>query len=432
MDGKKLFAQYSDLPRGVYIIALGEMVSALGNLVGPFVTLLLTQTLGFAPEEADGLMTLVLTVAYVPGALLGGRIADGWGRKKTLLASLAGGAACFAGCAFLGNSPAIVWLLGAASFFTAAATPALSSMLTDLTNPANRKAAFSLEYLGRNLGFAFGPLIAGFLFNRYIKWLFLGDALTKLIMAVLIGRYVTETRPERGAIEGSLRHGRTDEKAEEGSFFRVLGKRPALIIFSFILMSYTLILGQNQFSLPIQMNELFGAAGPQLFGSVMTVNGLTAVLLITPITGLTVRNRAVLNVALAGTLLGAGFGMIYYLNSYYLFWVSAVVWTAGEILLATNANVYIADHTPLSHRGRFHAFLPLISGTGAAFGPFLMGQYIGAYGVRPVWPFLGLLAAAATGMMCLLDRAEKKRERGAGRASHDDNGNRVSESNLPG
>jgi MFS family permease len=42
-----------------------------------------------------------------------------------------------------------------------AAQPASTAMTTDLTNPRNRKAAFSLLYLGGNVGFAVGPLISG-------------------------------------------------------------------------------------------------------------------------------------------------------------------------------------------------------------------------------------------------------------------------------
>jgi Na+/H+ antiporter NhaC len=46
------------------------------------------------------------------------------------------------------------------------------------------------------------------------------------------------------------------------------------------------------------------------------------------------------------------------------FLLSTVIWTLGEILQATNTNVYIANHTPISHRGRFNAILPIIIGSG--------------------------------------------------------------------
>ena len=39
-------------------------------------------------------------------------------------------------------------------------------MITDLTVAEQRKGAFSLVYLSHNIGFALGPMIAGFLFNR--------------------------------------------------------------------------------------------------------------------------------------------------------------------------------------------------------------------------------------------------------------------------
>ncbi|MGM0675698.1 MAG: MFS transporter [Spirochaetota bacterium] len=45
-----------------------------------------------------------------------------------------------------------------------AATPATIALATDLSTPDTRQATFSLLYLGHNLGFAVGPLVAGFLF----------------------------------------------------------------------------------------------------------------------------------------------------------------------------------------------------------------------------------------------------------------------------
>ena len=44
-------------------------------------------------------------------------------------------------------------------------SPAYDALLADLTNPDNRKGAYSLVYMGWNLGFAIGPAIAGMLFQ---------------------------------------------------------------------------------------------------------------------------------------------------------------------------------------------------------------------------------------------------------------------------
>lgn len=38
-----------------------------------------------------------------------------------------------------------------------------------------------------------------------------------------------------------------------------------------------------------------------------------------------------------------------------LFLLSTLLWTVGEILQVTNASVYVANNSPISHRGRFNA-----------------------------------------------------------------------------
>lgn len=64
----------------------------------------------------------------------------------------------------------------------------------------------------------------------------------------------------------------------------------------------------------------------------------------------------------AESLLGSG--MLAFARGPAIFLVSAAVWTAGEIVNATNAEVYVANHTPMSHRGRFNAVLPVLGGLG--------------------------------------------------------------------
>ena len=61
--------------------------------------------------------------------------------------------------------------------------------------------------------------------------------------------------------------------------------------------------------------------------------------------------------------------MLFLAKTFMVFVISTIVWTIGEILSAINSGVYIANHTPMSHRGRFNAVIPLITGTGFALVP---------------------------------------------------------------
>ena len=398
---------YKGLPRSVYYMCASELLSSLGNFVIPYTALIFTATLGFAPARAGTLVTLMYALLYVPGALVGGRVADLIGRKRSLSISLAGRAACYLYCAYLGPSPKLVPFMAMGVFFMGSAMPAYQSLMMDLTRPENRKSAFSLEYLARNVGISFGYLTGGFLFNHYLYILFLGNALGVLSMLILITRYVPESKPTVEVIQISLEAGDTAEKAEEGGLFSAMFRRPLVLAFSVVMILYTFVLGQNTFSLPIQLNALFSEGGPAFYGSVMMVNGLTVVFCTTMITALTMKNSPVRNVSLSGILFAVGYGAItfYYAAAY--FYISAVIWTWGEILMMTNARVFIANHTPMSHRGRFASVIPLFTGSGLAIGPLVMGRYIQQFGVRSVWPLLALIGVVGSFLMTILHQWEK-------------------------
>jgi MFS family permease len=163
----------------------------------------LTRKIGMDPVEA-GTYVMLSAAAWVPGSLLGGKVADRIGRKRILVFFQALAAALLVPCAFLGVSRIIPWLLIGSSFLHGVAEPLNDAMITDLTVPQQRKGTFSLLYLSHNIGFALGPMIAGFLFNRYLMWIFLGDAFTTGIAVVLIALFTKESAPTEAQIAESF------------------------------------------------------------------------------------------------------------------------------------------------------------------------------------------------------------------------------------
>lgn len=139
------------------------------------------------------------------------------------------------------------------------------------------------------------------------------------------------------------------------------------------------------------------------------INCLEVIFLTTIITLLTRKIRAVYNVAIAGIFFAVGFGMLYFVESFWLFIISTVIWTVGEIINATNIGVYIANHTPISHRGRFNSIIGLITGTGYAISPYIMGSFIAGNNVTNVWPVIFVIALIAAFSMYLLGTYEKRR-----------------------
>ncbi|ACL69304.1 MFS transporter [Halothermothrix orenii] len=402
------FKVYRGLNRNIYIIFIGQVINSMGAFVFPFLTMFLTQKIGMSPAEAGSYVT-VAALANVPGMFLGAKLADSFGRKRLYLISSTLMALMLIPPAFLGTSKVVIYFLIMMSLFAGAVNPAFNAMVTDLTRGEERKKAFSLLYLGWNMGFAIGPMIAGFLFNHYLPLLFLGDAATAFIAIVLIGIYVPETK---GMIEETPDEELPEnERAEEGSIFRVLLKRPGIILVSFILLFFRLVYAQSSFALPIQMNEIFGQQGPAYYGINYSFNAIVVVAFTVLVTSVTVKLKPLANIIIAGLLLAVGFGMIYYIDILPLFFLSTFVWTIGEILEATNVNVYIASHAPVSHRARFNSIFMFISGAGYAFAPKLGGLFLEYYSIREIWlaSFFVMVIASSALLLFYLGQERVKR-----------------------
>jgi MFS family permease len=283
-------------------------------------------------------------------------------------------------------------------------------MYTDLTNPENRQAAFSLGYLGHNLGFAFGPLIAGFVFWSAPAWLFWGNALAILAASSLVLLLVPESRPTQEAIDASIGSG-SSEEAHVGGLLSALLSRPLLLVYTLVTTLYGFVYAQHRFALPLQTEALFGPGGAKLFGSLMTLNAVFVILFTTLMVRLTKGRKPIWCVAVGGLLYALGFGMIGLATTPLLLCLSTGIWTLGEIVVATNDGSYVANHTPMSHRGRFQSVLPIIGGAGFAASSSIVGNLISKRGLAPVWPLMGAVAAAAAGGVALLGLIEARAER---------------------
>ncbi|MTI66474.1 MAG: MFS transporter [Firmicutes bacterium] len=401
----KMFNMYKGLPRSIYILFIARVVNSMGMFVYPFLTLFLSKKIGLSDSEI-GFYMLLASTTFVPGAFLGGKLTDHFGRKKILLIFQSLAALTFISCGFMGNSMIVTWLLITASLFNGIADPATGAMVTDLTEPKNRKAAFSLLYLGINIGVAIGPIIAGFLFENYTRWIFWGDGLTTVIALSLVLIYVPDTKPTEKEIKQTNDKLSDSEKAELGSVFKALLKRPFLIGFAIIYSLLTFSYSQHAFSIPLQLNDIFGDASSKMFGTIMSVNAIVVLIMTVPLTNLTKNLKPVQNVSIVGILYALGFGMIYYIDYFPFFILSTILWTMGEILAVTNVGVYIANHSPITHRGRFSSFLNILSGAGYALGPAIMGIYIESFGVRQVWILLFFISMGAFILLNLHHRIE--------------------------
>ncbi|MBN2221021.1 MAG: MFS transporter, partial [Vallitaleaceae bacterium] len=274
---------YGGLPRSIYALFVARIINRMGGFVHAFLALYLSTKLGYSEGQiAEYIILVGVLSTFAP--FIGGRIADKRGRKIIYIVAQSLAAFMFIPCGLLTESnPELVPIfLILASMISSIVDPINGAMVADIAVSAeDRKKAYALLYLGTNVGVAVGPMIGGFLLNRYVVLFFIGDAVTTFISVLLIAFFVRETKlshEEMKKIKGS-------EKMEEGNTLQVLMKKPVLLLFALFSILTSIVYAQSNFGMSLFMAHSFGAAkGPAYYGLLMSFNAIVVLLFTLPVT----------------------------------------------------------------------------------------------------------------------------------------------------
>lgn len=402
---RDLLSPYRGMPKEIYVIFISRIVNAMGCFVMPLMTIIMTDRIGLS-MEATGFYLSLNSMIYPLASMIGGKLADSYGRKGLIIVFDTIAALLYMTCGFMEPSMSLIYVVLGASACMSIAGPAHDSLIADLTTPDNREGAYALSYMGWNLGFALGPTLGGFLYRRYLPLVFIGDALTALMSISLIFFFIKETI-------GRTREEITDEsrkleRREEGSIISVLLRRPILLYFSLIAFGYHFAYSQWNYLMPMHSMQNFGQLGAQYFGWMASLNGLVVIIFTPILTKLTERTKGMRKMVFGILLYSAGFGMLGVLNLLPHFFLSVFIFTLGEILLSISVMPFIVNHTPASHRGRMNAVLPTIMGMGYAIGPMVMGKVLNHTTIESAWLLVGGIALVSALFMLLLERYDTR------------------------
>ncbi|WP_243525738.1 MFS transporter [Bacillus pseudomycoides] len=382
--------QYRGLGKSVYTLFLVNFINYTGNFVYPFLVLILG-SVSDLNSKTTGTIMMAVSIAFVPGSMLGGKLADTIGRKKILILSMSLKALIFILCAlYIDYIYFLIILLVLASFIGGLSGPSFGAIVADLTNKEDRKVAFSLLYLGVNLGMGISPMLAGFFYKYSITALFVGDAVTLLLAVYLIYKNVPETFQRINDKKFKVQK----ENSKKEGLVRILLKTPVLLGFLPVLLAYYFIYSQHSFSLPLQMDKYFFEQGPSIFGIIMAVNAVVVIVLTSFVTLLTKKLTDITIIALSGILLGGGFGLVGIATTVPSLIISTIIWTIGEIMFATNSGAFVANVTPSQYRGRINSIVSITRSAGLAIGPWAMGYYIDFFNLHSVWGALLVVGIA--------------------------------------
>lgn len=392
---------YKNLPKSVYSLALVNFINGFGNFVFPFLTLFLTQKLGYTTSQAGRYM-MISMIMYVPGSIFTSRIADKISRKKIMLITQTLFSLTFLICGLIYDHKELIpYILLFGLFFDGATDPARQALHTDHTNFENRQESFSLFYLSFNIGFGIGPAIAGLLFNSYPRLLFLGAGIVGLIATLIVGLTIDDKMPNQEQIDKSIENNQTD-KAVEGSIIKALIARPKLLSYIAINGLFFLCVSIVLFVLPLFTTTLFGENGPTIYGFFMTTNAVTVVLF-TPLAVKLSKKKNTLSIIIISFIVYLiGFNILTISSMVLIFGLGIVIFSIGESTHATNHEYFVANHTPLTHRARFSTVISILQGAGYAFGPLVGGELLSYFSHSKTIYIVSILILLCISLMLIL------------------------------
>jgi MFS family permease len=363
----------SELPRQIWILALGRLLSEIGSGFTIFYApIFFVQQVGLSATSV-GLALGSASISGIAGRLLSGTYADRWGRKPVLLLStfvLAISCFIFAstndfpmlvvGCLVQGLGLGLYW-------------PANEAIVADLTDGEARRFAYAITRLADNIGMGLGIIAGGLLIGTTgaYRSLFIIDGISFCCFLLTIALGIRET----------LQADKTAVRFVSGYTTALRDRR--LIIYVIVNIMLTVYISQTQTTLPLYFSGFVpqvGARGfsPQVISTLFTGHLLMTIVCQLPILKLLQKLSHARSLMISGGFWLLGFWAIAITgtsNNYQLLWASLGLGLFAIAIVAytPTASALIADLAPSSLRGVYTSINSLCWAAGYAIGPPLGG-----------------------------------------------------------
>lgn len=398
----KFIQQYKNLSKEIYILFFGRIVTSMGSLIWPLLTLILKNKLGYSATTIATL-TMAMSILQFPMMLLGGKLADTLNRKWIIVICDLVTVTAYIICGILPLSNFSIALFYLAGVFATIEGPSYDALVADLSDSESREKAYSLQYLGMNLGLVLSPTIGGLLFENYLWLAFILTGLATLSSTILILLFIKRLSVEKKNISAY------EEKRENESVFRILRERKALILYALVCGFGGIVYAQFNYLLPLNMENLYGAKGATLFGMLTSTNALVVIIATPLITTFMSRLMDVRKIIIGESLIVIGlFGYRFVQGAIVPYFILMIIFTIGEVFNTLGHQPYMTRRIPSTHWGRVNSFVNTVSGFCSGVGNIFIGKIVDTSGYDMAWLMVGILGAVAITLIVLLNLWDKR------------------------
>ena len=349
-----------------------------------------------------GFLFTIFSAGNILGGVIGGALADRYGRRVMVLVGLvvSGIGSILMG---LANDLYIFYILSAfLGFFGHMGAPARQAMVADLLPTEKQAEGFGILRVAFNISATVGPILGGFLITQSYMLLFMTDAISSLITAIIVYVVIPETKPQK-----------SDSGAEESVMKTIKGYKEVLkdwVFVLFLLVSAVTVLVYMQMNstLSVFLWNVHGFS-PQSFGLLLSINAIMVVFFQLLITRKISKYDPMKMMAFGTLFYMIGFGMYGFISYPYLFFVAMIIITVGEMIVTPVAQAAAASFAPEDKRGRYMAVFSFQWAIPNLFGVLGAGLIMENLGPNWVWYIAGILCLISIIGFWLLQKVIKDR-----------------------
>jgi len=396
-------ATFEAFPRPFWTLVLGTFIDRLGgHMLFPFFALYLTARFGVGMTQVAFLFA-TWSVVSVVGATAGGALADRFGRKGMVVFGLVASGASSLLLAAANSMMAFFAVAIIVGVVAEAGWPAQEAMVADLLPEDKRADGYGILRVAFNLSVVIAPVLGGLLAARSYTLLFVADAVTSGITAILVYFFIDETKPAEapGRSPESLR------RTFQGYAVPLRDRFFLMVLFGTALLGTAYL--QLNSSLGVYLRDVYQVP-PQGYGYLLSLNALMVVAMQFWITRRISGSPQFLMLALGAVLVGVGFGLYGFVAAYGWFMLAMAILTVGEMIMVPVGQALVARMAPQDMRGRYMAVFGYSWTVAGIVGPLMAGVLLD--GGHPAWLWYACLALglAAAGTYVYLDGVDRRRQ----------------------
>ncbi|MFW9770745.1 MAG: MDR family MFS transporter [Candidatus Heimdallarchaeota archaeon] len=387
MSGK-LKRAYNEYPNSFKVLTLATFIDTLGRfLLFPFFAIYITEHFNVGLIEV-GLLFSIFSAGNIIGGVIGGALADKYGRRKIILFGLVVSGISSISMGLVNDLYVFYILASVLGLIGNFGGPARQAMVSDLLPKEKRAEGFGILRVALNVSAVIGPIFGGMLATRSYMLLFIADAVSSIITGIIVFIVIPETKPQ------SL-----DNKPEESVFKTIIGYKEVLkdglfLLFLSVSAITVLVYMQLNSTLSVFLWEVHSFP-VETFGWLLSMNAVMVVIFQFWITKKLSKYAPMKMMALGTLFYMVGFGMYGFISEPYMFFIAMGILTIGEMIVIPVSQSAVASFAPEDKRGRYMAVFGLHWAIPNLFGVILAGLVSEIFGANWVWYLAGILCLIA-------------------------------------